>query len=206
MVESKAIEKLKEYMDEHGLTQKQLAKKLGWSTSDLSNTLKGRKPIGGKRLQHIATTLKVSFKISHELPGEPIPPPLTGDIPVVSLAKGGPAGFFDEQGYPVGEGFRKVKRPYDLTDPRAYGVEIRGDSMAPRYDEKDIVIASPRKQVVSGNYVILKTVKGEVMVKRVRFKDSLFILESINPAYEPLVLTKDEVLFFHKIVWVKPRG
>ena len=204
MVETKAIEKLKEYMEEHGLSQVQLAKKLGWTPSDLNTTLKGKKPLGRKRLQHIAKALGLTFEIGAEVPGEPVPPP-RGELPVVSLAQGGPKGFFDDQGYPAGEGFKRVKRPYDVRDPHAYGVEIRGDSMAPKYEEGDIVIASPRKQVVSGDYCVVKTRQGEVMVKRVRFRDGMVILESLNPAYEPILLKKKDVAFCHRIVWVKQR-
>lgn len=197
------VEALKNYLIEEGITQKTLAERLGWSPGTLNNVLQGREPIGIKRQLHIFKTLGLPFE-SHDLPGEPIPPP-RGELPVVSLAQGGPKGFFDEQGFPAGEGFRKVKRPYDVRDPHAYGVEIRGDSMAPKYEERDIVIASPQKQVASGDYAVVKTAKGEVMVKRVRFKDTMVILESLNPAYEPLLLKKAEVLFLHKIVWVKQK-
>ena len=200
-----AIAALKNYMTANGLSQKELAEKLGWSPSGLNNVLKDREPLGIKRLLHISKTLGIHFEeIGYDLPGEPIPPP-RGELPVVSLAQGGPKGFFDEQGFPAGEGFRKVKRPYDVRDPHAYGVEIRGDSMAPKYEERDIVIASPQKQVASGDYAVVKTCKGEVMVKRMRFKDGMVILESLNPAYEPLLLKKAEVLFCHKIVWVKQK-
>lgn len=206
MEQQKIIEKLIAYMNTEGIKQVQLAERLGWRPQEVSNILTGHKPIGGRRLSHIAKTLGLTFEIGHDLPGAPIPPPLEGSIPVISLAKGGTEGFFDEQGYPVGHGYKSLKRPYDLTDPNAYGVEVRGDSMVPRYDEKDVVIASPRKEVVNGDYVVAKTRSGEVLVKRIRFSNGMVILESVNQTYPPVILKKEDVVFHHKIVWVKPRG
>lgn len=203
------VEALRTYMSDEGLNQKELAVRLGWSQSALNNVLSGREPLGIKRLLHISLKLGLHFKEvadNYVLPGEPIPPPLPGSIPVVSLAQGGPKGFYDDMGYPVGEGFRKLKRPYDLTDPHAYGVEVCGDSMFPKFEEKDIVVVSPQKEVHNGNYAVVRLKSGELMVKRVRYKDGLIILESINPAYEPCVIKKHEMVFAHKIVWVKPKG
>ncbi len=190
------VEKLKEYMASESITQAVLAERLGWSPQVLNDILSRRRGVGHKRLAHIAQTLGLTFEIGGTL-GEPLPPP-QGELPVISLAKGGVEGFFDDQGYPAGEGFRQVKRPYDVSDPHAYGVEVRGDSMAPRYEERDIVIASPIKQVASGDYCVLKTKQGEVMVKRVRFSDGMTILESINPNYEPILLKKKDLVFCHR--------
>lgn len=201
---NEALIKLKEYMVENNINQTQLAQKLGWSLPNLSETLSGHRPLGIKRLLHITDKLGITFEIKGiEHYGTPVPPPI-GTVPVISFAKGGLDGFFDDMGYPVGEGFRKVKRPYDLTDPNAYGVEIRGSSMAPKFEERDIVLVSPRKEVVNGDYVVVKTTKDEVMVKRIFFRDGLIVLESFNEP--PLVYKKTEILFYHKIVWIKPRG
>ncbi len=138
------------------------------------------------------------------LPGGPVPPPLPGDIPVVAFVKGGDKGFFDEQGYPVGEGFKKTKRPYDVKDPRAYGVEVRGTSMAPKFEERETLIVSPAAPVVNGDFVVARTTSDESMVKRIYFRDGLIVLESFNEP--PLIYKKEEVLFYHKVVWVKQRG
>lgn len=206
---SKVVEKLKEYMAENNLAAKQLAGKLGWTPGDLGAILGGHKTIGKNRLLHISKTLGITFEIkkvfvAEGLPGEPVPPPLPGDIPVVAFVKGGDKGFFDEQGYPVGQGFRKTKRPYDVKDPNAYGVEVRGTSMAPKFEERETLIASPAAPVVNGDYVVARTTKDESMVKRIYFRDGLIVLESFNEP--PLIYKKEEVLFYHKVVWVKQRG
>lgn len=125
-------------------------------------------------------------------------------IPVVGLVEAGKGGFYDDQGYPVGQGMYSVSRPYDIKDPNAYGVEVAGDSMVPRLYERDVVLASPAKQVLSGDLAVIRLADDEVVIKRVRFKDDLVILESVNPTYEPRILTRHEVKFMHRVVWIKP--
>lgn len=126
-------------------------------------------------------------------------------IPVVGLVEAGKGGFYDDQGYPVGQGMYTVSRPYDLKDTNAYGVEVSGDSMVPRLYDRDVVIASPAKAVLSGDLAVVRFSDDEVVIKRVRFKDDLVILESVNPAYEPRILSRHEIKFMHRVVWIKPR-
>lgn len=193
-------------------SQRAFAKQVGIGQSTINDWLYKEAPqVQTRLLKRLAERTSIPYKAwlgslieNEEIPGEPIPPPLPGDIPVIAFAKGGDKGFFDEQGYPVGEGFRKTKRPYDLKDPNAYGVEVRGSSMAPKFEEKETLIVSPAESVVNGNYVVVKTTKGESMVKRIFFRDGLVVLESFNEP--PLIYKKEEVLFYHKVVWVKQRG
>ena len=129
-------------------------------------------------------------------------PPATGYLPVVSLAKGGNKGFF-EDAYPVGHGFMQIVRPHDITDSTAYAVMITGTSMSPMYEEGDIVVASPSHPVMNGKPVVAKLVTGEVMVKRYRARNGNIILESVNPEEKDIVLKPEDILFTHRIVWKK---
>ena len=49
-------------MKAKGITQVQLAERLGWSTPALNNILKGRDPVGIKRLLHISRKLDIQFE------------------------------------------------------------------------------------------------------------------------------------------------
>lgn len=53
------VKKLIEYIKKRGITQRALAKTLGWSTSDLNDVLRGRKNLGIKRRLHIAKTINI---------------------------------------------------------------------------------------------------------------------------------------------------
>jgi phage repressor protein C with HTH and peptisase S24 domain len=94
------------------------------------------------------------LEASGESVGFPVPPGIPEDIPVVGRGRGG-RGEFSEDGYPIGEGYKRVRRPYDLRDPHAFAVEITGESMAPRYEQGDIVVCSPEKRWKSGDYCVV---------------------------------------------------
>lgn len=126
------------------------------------------------------------------------------DIPLLGRAGAGRR-VFSEDGYPVGEGYQKVHRPYDLFDPNAFAVEVEGDSMSPRYEDGDIVICSPAKGWNTGDYCVVIKKDDEVLVKKVADKDGAMILYSVNQAYDPILLNKEEIRAMHKIVWKKER-
>lgn len=130
-----------------------------------------------------------------------IPPP-TGKIPIISWAQAGPDGFF-EDAFPSGSGFADINRPYDVTDPNAYALIISGDSMVPKFEPGDVILVSPNMGVRTGDYAVVRLKDGTVAAKRVRAKNSHFILESTNPEYPPVECPAEDVVFLHRIVWVK---
>lgn len=52
---------LEDYMKREQIRPSELARRLDWSPSDLGNTLKERRGIGGKRQRHIAEKLSIPF-------------------------------------------------------------------------------------------------------------------------------------------------
>ncbi len=125
------------------------------------------------------------------------------DIPVVGLSKAGRGGFFDDEGHPVGEGFKKIHRPEWVKDENAYAVLVDGDSMEPAIEKGCIAIAAPGHEIQTGNKVIARLNTEEVMLKKVRLQGDLIILESLNQKYPPIALKKKEVLWMHKVVAIK---
>ena len=126
------------------------------------------------------------------------------DLPVVGRGGGG-RGEFSEDGFPVGEGWKKISRPHDLKDPHAFGVEVRGHSMAPKYEEREFVVCSPIKEWKSGDYCVVKTVEGEYLIKRVKKEDSQLVLTSVAPGHDAIILPLKKVAGVYKIVWKKER-
>jgi phage repressor protein C with HTH and peptisase S24 domain len=189
----------------HRLSQAQLAELINSTASYISQMEKGHCSISVDMMAKLCNSLKVEaseFTIQADNRRQ-IPPP-AGEIAVISMGQGGPEGYY-EDAYPVGHGFRYIKRPYDVTDENAYAVEVRGLSMSPRYEEGEIVVASPQKEVSSGDYAVIKLVTGEVMIKRIKFRDGLIILSSVNHAVEPWIYKPEEITFYHKIVWKKEK-
>ena len=126
------------------------------------------------------------------------------DLPVVGRAGAG-RGEFSEDGFPVGEGWRRVSRPYDLKDANAFGVEVRGNSMSPRYEDKEIVVCSPNKEWHSGDYCVVKTTSGEYLIKRVKQENGNLVLISIAHGYDPVIMPLADIAGIYRIVWKKER-
>jgi phage repressor protein C with HTH and peptisase S24 domain len=122
-------------------------------------------------------------------------------IPLIGLAQAGKDGFFDDAGFPTGEGWEKVPFP-ELGDPQAYALEISGDSMLPVYRDGDVVIVSPAASARRGDRVIAKTTQGEVMCKILSRRTLTRVeLSSCNPAYPDRAFDVQDIAWIARIVW-----
>jgi phage repressor protein C with HTH and peptisase S24 domain len=188
-----------------GKTYRQIGSECGINHVSIGQYHKGITP-DAKNLALLAKYLRVEFSDilsdldSYDL--SPIPPP-SGLIPVISMASANGDGPCWEDAYPVGHGMQMIHRPHDVIDPKAFGVKVDGDSMSPKYEDGDIVVVCPQKQVTSGMPVVVKLADGRVMIKRIRYVNDYVLLESINSNYEPIFVKRDEVEFAYKIVWTK---
>ena len=123
------------------------------------------------------------------------------NIPLIGFAQAGSEGFFDDAGYPAGGSWDEIPFP-GFSDPRAYALEITGDSMAPVYRDGDIVIVSPEASIRRGDRVVVKTKEGEVLAKLLmRQTASRVELQSFNPLHEDRVLGIEEIEWLARIIW-----
>ncbi len=105
---------------------------------------------------------------------------MSRSIPLIGFAEAGTGGFFDDGGFPVGSGWDEVAFPAP-NDENAYALEISGNSMEPAYRKGDIIIVSPAAPVRRGDRVVVKTKKGEVIVKQLTRRTAKQIeLQSLN--------------------------
>lgn len=122
-------------------------------------------------------------------------------IPVIGYAQAGESGYFDDGGFPTGQGWDEVMFPH-IGDPHAYALEITGDSMEPVYRDGDIIVVSPGASVRRGDRVVVKTTEGEVMAKQlVRQSARRIELSSFNKLHEDRVLNIEDVTWTARIVW-----
>jgi phage repressor protein C with HTH and peptisase S24 domain len=127
--------------------------------------------------------------------------PATRAVPVIGLAEAGSGGFFDDGGFPVGEGWDEIDFPA-VDDERAYALEISGDSMLPAYRDGDVIVVSPAAPIRRGDRVVVKTRDGEVMAKELKRKSTKSIeLKSLNIDHGERTLPADQVLWIARIVW-----
>ncbi len=125
----------------------------------------------------------------------------TQAVPLIGFAQAGTGGFFDDGGFPVGKGWDEIAFPA-VSDEHAYALEISGDSMLPAYRDGDVIIVSPAAPVRRGDRVVVKTKKGEVMVKELKRRTSKSIeLQSINAEHPDRTLAVSDVVWIARIVW-----
>lgn len=128
------------------------------------------------------------------------PAPARG-APLLGLAQAGADGFFDDAGFPVGQGWDEITLP-GLEQDGVYALEISGDSMAPVYRDGDRIIVGADVQPRRGDRVVVKTTAGEVMAKELtRLTAKVVELKSLNPDYEGRVFDRKDVAWMAKILW-----
>lgn len=143
---------------------KALRKKRGWNQMDLAKALGRSKSYIAQLETDVGTP---SDKLAHSLelleaaPGYDRPP--RGDImrdvqliglryiPVVSWAHAGEAVAFEE----LPKSWQE-QIPSDVKDPKAFAVEVRGDSMEPQIRDGDRVILLPSQEPRNGDIVVVK--------------------------------------------------
>ncbi|MDD3021701.1 MAG: helix-turn-helix transcriptional regulator [Alphaproteobacteria bacterium] len=128
-------------------------------------------------------------------------------IPVLGYAQAGKDGYFDDAGYPTGEGWDSIHFPHPVQDTqqdiKIYALEISGDSMLPLFRAGDRLIVSPQSTIRRGDRVIVKTTLGEIMAKELlRQTASKVELKSLNPDQENRSFTTQEICWIARIIWV----
>jgi phage repressor protein C with HTH and peptisase S24 domain len=125
----------------------------------------------------------------------------TRTVPLIGFAEAGAGGYFDDGGFPVGKGWDEIAFPA-VNDDNAYALEISGDSMLPAYRDGDIIVVSPSTPVRRGDRVVVKTRKGEVMVKELKRQTTKSVeLKSLNSNHSDRTLPLDDVVWIARIVW-----
>lgn len=74
-----------------------------------------------------------------------------------------------------------------------FGLQIKGDSMAPRILDGDVVIVRKQSDIESGDIAIVLVNGDDATVKRVKKYPSGMTLEGFNPSFEAIFYTSDEI-------------
>lgn len=122
-------------------------------------------------------------------------------VPLIGFAQAGVGGFFDDGGFPVGQGWEEIAPPTGASE-NAYALKVSGDSMMPLYREGDIIIVDPTAQVRKGDRVVAKTREGEVFAKTLERRNAKIVeLQSINPEHETLKFAPEDLEWLARIIW-----
>ena len=127
------------------------------------------------------------------------------EIPVVGEVKGGDDGYLTELDYPAGHG--EGVMDYPTSDPRAFALRVRGDSMHPRYRAGEFVVVEPSVEPQPGDDVVVALHDGRKLLKELNWvRDGEVQLLSINNHFGPLTLSLTEVLRIQLVAGRVRRG
>lgn len=130
-------------------------------------------------------------------------PPQAGSIPLLGFAQAGSGGFFDDGGFPAGQGWDVVDFPAQPADrPGVYALEVQGDSMMPLYRDGDILIVEPGAQIRRGDRVVVRSRDGEVMAKVLNRQTARTVeLVSLNPDHPNRSFDVSDIDWMARIIW-----
>jgi SOS-response transcriptional repressor LexA/DNA-binding XRE family transcriptional regulator len=122
-------------------------------------------------------------------------------VPLLSWAQAGALNAWEDAAYD-----HMGTLAVGIKDRRAFGLEIRGDSMEDRFHAGDRLVVSPGSPTRNGKLVVAKVsddLGGEVMFK-LYHKDGLgqVTLTSYNPAYPPLQYNIRDFAWIYPVVQV----
>ncbi len=143
-----------------------------------------------------------------DLAAPPPAPPLAEidrpfrQVPLIGFAQAGAGGFFDDGGFPAGQGWDEVAFPQTQKVEGVYALEVSGDSMMPLYRDGDVIIVSPTSPCRVGDRVVVRTRQGEVMAKVLTRRNSRSVeLSSLNPEHPNRLIAAREIDWIARIIW-----
>ncbi len=185
-----------------GLSQKELAKAVGYSLSVYQGIEEGTSSMSRKQAEKVAKVLEVDvedlldgsdhppengahFGTFGETPEIQMPPGQRAKfVPLISMAQCGPHISFSDESY-TREGFLAM----NPKDPQAFAVKLSGDSMLPVHAPGDVAVIYPGRPPRNGDTVIARLTDehgGDVMCKIYQAGSDQVTLSSYNPAFAPI--------------------
>jgi len=126
---------------------------------------------------------------------------LGANVPLIGLAQAGKDGYFNDEGFPVGDDWDDIRVP-GLRDDNVYALQIAGDIMAPVLRPGDRIIVAPGASIKRGDRVVVKTRDGEIMAKELsRISAQKVELLPLNPNQPNRTLDLTDVQWIARIVW-----
>lgn len=122
-------------------------------------------------------------------------------VPLLGLAQAGAGGFFDDGGFPAGQGWEQIAFPAAASD-NVFALEVSGDSMLPLYRHGDTIIVARDATCRKGDRVVVKTNDGEVMAKILHRKTTRAVdLASLNPSHKNRAIAVKDIDWIGRIIW-----
>jgi SOS-response transcriptional repressor LexA len=183
-------ESLAKIRDKLGLTQDELATKLGISRQYLSKLENSSSPLSAKLDRRLAELCR-SSGISPGASNRGI-----RGIPVRSWAQAGVSSALDSEELPF-DWEKQVAT--DCPDEQAFAVEIQGDSMEPKFFPGDIAVLMPGRQPRNGSLVVARLENEGIVFKvftaREHASGRICTFTSYNQVFQPIEVPESSVIW-----------
>lgn len=165
---------------ELGLSQEELATRMGYSSRSSINKIENGRPVSQKIIVRLAEALDVSIPYLMEWEEVEMPVSVKA-IPLLgNVSAGMPISRIENES----EMMEMIPSSWA---GEYFALKIKGDSMEPRIKSGDIVIVKCQEDAEDGDVVIAAVNGDEATCKRLRKFEGSIMLQPDNPAYIPIV-------------------
>jgi phage repressor protein C with HTH and peptisase S24 domain len=196
----------------------ELAQRLGSSYSYWRDMLAGIRSFGEKAARRIEQGLGLPNRWLDEPhdrnePRPDIGPPTVREntppygqprivrrVPVLGTAKLGEDGCYEYLANPAGQGGGWVEGY--TSDPQAYALRVKGDSMHPAIRHGALAVVAPGRRCTLGEYVAIELRDGRKMLKELVFeRTDEVVVESVN-GHQRRTIEKSDIEHMHPVTAV----
>ena len=197
------ISRLRESVENSGFSYVELEKRTGIAKSSIQRYVSGttkKIPIDAVQAISKAVGVPAEYILGWENPNKYLSPTITDDVvtfPVLGcIAAGYEEVAIEDWSGAVVEVPTAYLKGRDKKD--FFVLEVRGNSMYPLYQEKDIVLILKQNYIDHNGDVGAVIYDGEcATLKRIDVSDDMVRLSPINPEYQPKVLRGADLEMYH---------
>lgn len=183
-------QRIRRLREEQNISQRELAHRLGWAESRLSNYELDKRVPKLKQIKEISQGIGCTFEdlvSDTQIDNGKVIARSSNAVPLISWVR---AGHWEavEDPYPPGEAGEWITPHTSYPGSHAFGLRIEGDSMtAPTgisFPDGCIIIVDPERAPMAGDYVVAKDVSTQkATFKRLTTDGNRWYLKPLNPAY-----------------------
>lgn len=189
-------ERVKDRREELNMSQEELAHKLGYKSRSSVNKIElGLNNLTQPKIMAIAKVLRTTPAYIMGWEEEAKENAMENKIKAVRIPVLGRV----QAGLPI-EAHEEILDWEEIEPSMAlegdyFGLQIRGDSMMPRFVEGDNVIVRQQCDADSGDIVVALINGQDATIKKlVKYDDNSIALVALNPTYQPLRFSKEEII------------
>lgn len=169
------------------MSQQELAEKVGYKTASAVNKIElGLRDLNQTKIMLFAKALNTTT--AYLMDGDTEKKRKGVKIPVLCYVRAGIPVEAIEEILDYEEITEEMSRTGDF-----FGLQIRGDSMEPKFSEGDVVIVRQQETVENGEIAVVLINGDDATVKKFYRTDAGIQLVATNPSYDPLFYTPQEV-------------